>query len=151
MADTLPPEYLDHEKLNLELNRMHRIAEDIIIHAINKKYPDPVRIRKKKPSLQTMTPANWKQQSQRLRAKEKVNLNFFFQMQQYIESKEGTVAIGTMHVFKNLKLILETFEAHRKKPITFDTIDLDFYEEFIHYLTFEHIHIKRKNRRRDLK
>ena len=119
VADTLPPEYLDHDKLNLELNRMQRVAEDIIIHAIIKKYPDLVSFVK-----ETFTPdydtSKLETAKPKVVVKEKVNLDFSFQMEQYIKSKEGTVAIGTMHVFKNLKLILETFEAHRKKPITFE-------------------------------
>ena len=52
-----------------------------------------------------------------------------------------------MDVFKNLRLILKTFETYRKEPIKFNSIDINFYEEFVHYLTFEHIH---QNRSKDV-
>ena len=57
----------------------------------------------------------------------------------------NTVADSTLSVFRNLKVILEAFQEYRKKPITFDGITYEFYEEFVHYLTFEHIHQNRKN------
>jgi len=40
---------------------------------------------------------------------------------------------------------LKAFEEFRKKPITFDSFDINFYEEFVEYMTYEHIHRRRKN------
>lgn len=34
---------------------------------------------------------------------------------------------------------LKFFEKFRKKPISFDAIDYNFYEEFVEYMLFEHI------------
>ena len=76
--------------------------------------------------------------------KPKVNRDFFFQYDAYVTSKLNTVADSTLDVFRNLNVILEAFQAFRKKPITFDEIDIEFYEEFVYYLTFEHIHQNRK-------
>src|SRR4029078_13573986 len=61
-----------------------------------------------------------------------------------IKSKQKSVAPSTLQVFKNLKRILLSFQTYRNKPITFDEIDIDFYEQFLNYLSFEHIHQNRK-------
>lgn len=74
----------------------------------------------------------------------KQNKDFFFQMNEYIKSKVGFVAPSTLHVFNNLKVVLQSFQAYRKRPIIFSEIDINFYDEFLHYLSFEHIH-KNKN------
>lgn len=150
VADDLPAEYGDYEKINLEVHRMYRIAEDIIKYAIKKNYPDPVQFVKDTFSPYYDTNKLEIEKPKSL-PKEKVNLDFFFQFEEYLKSKEGSVADGTMDVFKNLKLILETFQTYRKKPITFDKIDFNFYEEFVRYLTFEHVHIRRKKQQKGLK
>jgi hypothetical protein len=65
--------------------------------------------------------------------KAKLNRDFFFQFDDYIKSKEKSVAEPTLHVFYNLKAILQSFQTFRKKLITFDGIDYNFYEEFVNY------------------
>ncbi len=47
-------------------------------------------------------------------AKPKINRDFFFQFDDYIKSKEQSVAPSTLQVFKNLKVILQSFEIFRK-------------------------------------
>ena len=150
VADDLPAEYGIAENINLEIHRMYRIAEDIIKFAVRKSYPDPVQFVKN-----TFSPlydiSRLETEKPKTPPTEKINLDFFFQFDQYIKSKEGTVCKGTMDVFKNLKYILETFQTHRKRKITFEEIDLTFYEEFVHYLSFEHIHSRKKNAEKGLK
>jgi hypothetical protein len=43
-------------------------------------------------------------------------------------------------IFENMKATLKAFEAYRGNKITFDSFDFNFYEEFVDYMTFEHIH-----------
>ncbi len=41
-------------------------------------------------------------------------------------------------------MILQVFQTYRKRPIIFDEVDYNFYEEFLNYLSFEHIHQNKK-------
>jgi integrase len=43
------------------------------------------------------------------------------------------------------------FETYRKEPITFDSFDVEFYEEFVKFLTYDIIHLRRKDIIRGLK
>lgn len=141
--DHLPPAYGNPVDISKELQRQLRIAEDIVRYALEKKMMYPVQFLR-----ETFTPDFdlrdlEKQARDKPSGKSKVNLDFFYQMDEYIKFKQGVVAPSSIHVYKNLKLILQSFQTFRRKPIIFEEIDLDFYEEFIHYLRFEHIHHKR--------
>jgi hypothetical protein len=39
---------------------------------------------------------------------------------------------------------LQAFEKYRQEKITFASFDFNFYHDFIDYLTFEHVHMRRK-------
>ena len=43
-----------------------------------------------------------------------------------------------------MKAHLKSFESFRKGPITFDSFDMNFYEEFVKYLTYDIIQLRRK-------
>lgn len=151
VSENLPIEFGNAEKLNKELQRQMRLAEDIISFAIDKKMTNPVKFAK-----DTFTPhfdicLLEKVAEEKVSKNPRLNLDFFFQMDDYIKSKTGTVAATTMDVFKNLKKILLAFENFRNKKITFDQIDYSFYEELVHYLTFEHIHQRRKTVKKGFK
>lgn len=140
--DSLPKEYGNVEVLNKEIQRQIRLAEDIISYALEHSIENPAKFVKAlfypKFDITSLdkTAAN--------KAKEivtpKNNLDFFFQFDDYIQSKEKDVAPSTLSVFKNLKFVLERFQEFRKKKITFESIDINFYDEFRTYLTYEHIH-----------
>ncbi len=49
-----------------------------------------------------------------------------------------------IRVFENLRDTLKAFEAFRRKPITFDDFDFNFYEEFVEYMMYDHIQRRRK-------
>ena len=142
VTEDLPLKFGDYKQINSDLNGLYRIAEDIVTYAIRNNVTDTVQFLKQtfKPDFDVTTLATSEVKPV---IRQKVNLDFFFQFDDYIKSKEGTVTRGTMDVFKNLRLILKTFEAHRKKRITFQSIDINFYEEFVHYLTYEHIHLNK--------
>lgn len=72
------------------------------------------------------------------------NLDFFYQFDNYIESKENKVTPGMMKVFKNVKGVLMEFERHRSKKIEFGQIDFNFYEELVDYCLFNHVHRRTK-------
>ncbi len=72
------------------------------------------------------------------------NLNLYFQIDDYIASKSGKVTPGMLRIYRNMKEHLQAFEEYRKRIITFDSFDLDFYESFIDYLSFRYIQRRRK-------
>src|ERR1022692_973472 len=144
ISEKLPPEFGIPNDLNIEIQRQLRLAEDIVRFALNKKIHYPVNFLKS-----TFNPLFDLKDLEKNRIEKpegiaRHNKDFFFQMDEYIKSKQGAVAFATLQVFKNLKLILTKFQDFRNKKITFEEIDLNFYEEFIHYLTYEHVHINKK-------
>lgn len=54
-------------------------------------------------------------------------------------------------IYRNMKDHLKAFESFRNQPITFDNLDLNFYEEFVDFLTHEYIQRRRKTLIRGLK
>jgi len=126
---------------------MHRIAEDIISYAIRNKVEDVGSFAKKifhphfdPRSLESKEAAKIVES---LKQKE-VNKGFFFQIDEYIESKKRKVCKGMLGVYGQLKGRLKAFEIFRKRPITFDCIDYNFYNDFIEFLTFHYEHKRRQ-------
>jgi len=144
IIDKLPEQFGKPDDLNKEINRQFQLAETIISFAIEKKMADPVSFVKAifKPDFDTNKLE--KAAKDKPEGKPKINKDFFSQFDSYIKSKEGSVAPATLSVFKNLKGILLSFQDFRNKEITFDEINMDFYEEYSHYLAYEHIHKNRK-------
>ncbi len=148
VTDDLPAEYGIAKNINLEIHRLFRMAEDIIKFAIRLGNLDPVNFVKQtfSPDFDISLLGIGKSKIEvKIGSKkvEKVNHDFFFQFDQYLKSKESTVSRGTMDVLRNMKVILEKFQDHRKRKIGFDQIDLSFYEEYVHYLTYDHIQFRK--------
>lgn len=61
----------------------------------------------------------------------------FYQLDQYIRDKTGLVQPATLTVIRSMKKHLASFQAHLGYTITFDKIDVKFYEQFVRYLTYE--------------
>jgi integrase len=49
-----------------------------------------------------------------------------------------------LNVYRNLRDTLKAFETYRKIPITFESFDFNFYEEFVEYMMYEHVQRRRK-------
>jgi len=73
-----------------------------------------------------------------------VNKEFFFQLDEYVDSKRKKVCKGMLGVYRQLKDRLKAFEIFRKHTITFEGIDYNFYDDFIEFLTFHYEHRRRK-------
>lgn len=138
----LPASYGNAESLNEQLQNAVRVAEDILTFAAKKKIPDPLAFLKR-----TFKP-NFDLSSLEERAKEaeqpKVNLDVFFQIDDYIKSKTKQVTPKMLHVYRNMMETLKAFETYRKKQITFESFDFNFYEEFVEYMMYEHVQRRRK-------
>ncbi len=145
IADKLPEEFGKTDVLNTELKRQLRLAEDIVSFALSQQVVNPVRFIKEIYTPSFDLAKLKKVDIPSIERKSSINRDFFFQLEAYIKSRERMVAPTTLGIMKHLKDILTKFQEFRKKPITFEEINLDFYEEYVHYLTYEHIHYRIKS------
>ena len=145
ISENLPLTNGDADELNYELRRMYRIAEEIVIFATKRKLPNPGEFAKK-----TFHP-QFDLSSLKVIAKDlekidvKINLDLFFQIDDYMQSKSKKVSKGMTRIYRNMRYHLQEFEAFRKKPITFDDLDFTFYEEFVSFLTYDYVQKRRKD------
>lgn len=143
ISTDLPPEFGEALYLNEELKRLMRLAEDIASYAIKNQLPDPIAFLK-----QTFHPrtdiTTVGQRTIEVSPPTKTNTDFFFQFDEYVNSKRKKVTPGMLKVYNNIKGVLLEFEKQRKKKIAFDGIDYNFYEELVDYLLFEHVQRRRK-------
>ncbi len=63
---------------------------------------------------------------------------FFKCLENFIVDREenANVSPHAIRDYRSLKKHLINFEKHWKRPITFASLDINFYEKFVHYLTF---------------
>ena len=147
ISNKLPQAYGNSQRLNEELIRLTRIAEDLVTFAINNQILDKGSFVKKSfrsdfdISILNGVKANHLTFNAAEQAKKQ---DIYFQLDDYIKSKEMKVSKATLCVYKNIKAHLLAFEKHRCKKITFNDLDFSFYEAFVSYLTFHHIHKRRK-------
>lgn len=79
------------------------------------------------------------------------NLDVFINIDLYAKSKETSTKKATINIINAMKGHLKAFEIYRKAPITFDSFDADFYEDFVRFLTYEIPLARRKEIIRGLK
>lgn len=144
ISDKLPAVYGSVQSLNSELKRMIRIAEDIVDYAIKNKVNDPVAFAKEKFSPDFDPSRLGKDLSDQGAKVTAINLDLFFQLNDYIESKRRQVSPRMMHVFQNMRDTLKAFQAFRGKSITFESFNFNFYDEFIEYMRYDHVQRRRK-------
>lgn len=147
VSSKLPKMYGDFENLNEEIRRMYRLAEDIVTFGKKSKIPDIVNFVKRTFSphfdLHSLKTDQVKKTIETSQQKA-VNKDFYFQLDNYIESKRKKVSDGMIGVYGQLKERLKAFETFRETPITFDCIDYNFYDDFVEFLTFYYIQRRRK-------
>ena len=137
IADNLPSTYGNANELQLNITAKLRKAEDMVAYAVNKRGTCPMQFLKENFFLKT----NWK--LEQMSCDEK-NLDIYSNIDYYVSSKRSTVKHCTINVINAMKAHLKNFELFRKMPITFDSFDMNFYEEFVKYLTYDIIHLRRK-------
>jgi len=144
ISDKLPATFGAAQARNAELKRMLRITEDIVEYAIKNKINDPVAFTKETFSPYFDVSTLGKQSGTCTVKQPEINLNLFFQIDEYMESKRKQVSLKMINVYRNMKDTLKAFEAFRGKLITFESFDFNFYEEFVEYMMYEHIQRRRK-------
>jgi integrase len=147
ISPKLPLTYGDAAKLNQDLIRYNRVAEDLATHATNKQISDKGRF-VKQTFFPSFDPGTLDDQVKTVltnqAAEKKAKLDIYYQFDEYIKTKERKVSRATLTVYGNVKSHLLAFEKYRKQKITFSSLDFNFYHDFIDYLTFEHIHMRRQ-------
>jgi len=75
--------------------------------------------------------------------KKQDSLDVFYHIDEYLKSKEGKVKQCTLNVIGAMKKHLRSFQNYREKPITFESFDVTFYEQFVNYLIYDIPHMRR--------
>ncbi|HEY4063192.1 MAG TPA: site-specific integrase [Puia sp.] len=155
ISSDLPAEFGNAEQLNRQLQKMLRTAEDIVNFSLQQQIEDPIDFLKQlfRPDFDLATlPEKVKKMtipgSSRLMLD---NLDLFVQLDDYIRTKSRKVSPAMLKVYKILKNRLTAFQKFRKKKITFDCFDFNFYEAFINFLTFDYVQMRKKTVIRGLK
>lgn len=135
--ENLPAEFGDVDSLKNILTQKLRKAEDMVSYAVKQRNTCPKKFLKDNFHLD----GKWelKQMSH-----EKKSLDVFWNIADYANAKKGSVKKCTINVINAMKAHLKLFEIHRKEPITFDSFDVQFYEDFVYYLTYEIPQVRRK-------
>ena len=147
ISNDLPEIFGNARHLNSELNRMLRLTEDIIYFAIETKIEDRAKFVKEtfkphfnfdnlqgKAAITIVSQVSLKKQ----------NKDIYFQIDDYIKSKEKKVSPATICVYNCMKTQLLAYQVYRKKKITFESLDFEFYDGFINFLTFDYVQKRRK-------
>lgn len=147
IADHLPPQYGVVIDLNSNLLRMRSVVSALALQATKLKPSERGAFVKASFStdLSVETFAEKLEEKEKKEAEqEQDKLNVYTQFNDYIESKKRKVSKATLTVYGNVKSHLQSFEVYRKEKITFSSFDFAFYEDFVDYLTFEHVHLRRQ-------
>ncbi len=137
ISKDLPGEYGDIVMLETALTNQLRKAEDMVNYALKEKGLCPMKFLKENFHLE----GKW--QLNQLND-EPGNLDVFRHIDEYARSKNGTVKKCTINVINAMKAHLLLFQDYRNEPITFDSFDAQFYEEFVSFLTYEIPQVRRK-------
>src|SRR5665213_2280890 len=137
IAENLPSKYGNANELQLNIIAKLRKAEDMIEYAVKKRNICPKQFLKENFHLQE----NWKLEQM---SDVKKNLDIYFNIDDYVKSKQSTIKHCTINVINAMKAHLKSFESFRKEPITFDSFDMNFYEEFVKFLTYDFVQLRRK-------
>ena len=137
ISNNLPQKFGDAMTLQNTLIEKLRKAEDMVEYAIKNKGVYPINFLKDNFHLS----ANWK--LEQMTVKENA-LCVYHQIEEYLKSKEGCVKHCTINVIRAMKSHLRSFEIYRKAAISFDSFDLDFYEAFVKFLTYDIIQLRKK-------
>ncbi len=144
LSKDLPQDYGNIPELENRLTDQLRRAEDMITYALKQSGTCPMKFLKNNFHLQE----NWKMEQMSDSAK---SLNIYSNIDDYVRSKESTVKRCTINVINAMKTHLMSFENYRDEAITFDSFDVYFYEDFVKFLTYDIVQLRRKDLIRGLK
>lgn len=144
---TLPTKNGVAAELNKELLRMRSVVDALALKAKAIKTEERGKFIKASFSPE-LVPENVEEkisEKETIEKKRQQNTqDIYYQFEDYIKSKQRKVGRATLTVYANVKSHLLAFETYRQQKITFDSFDFGFYESFVDYLTFEHVHLRRQ-------
>ncbi len=151
---SLPEIFGNSSDLNLRLNQELRNAEDIITLAL-KNETNPLEFFKQHYKA-GQSFATTLVELEKIKQKEflidvYLNKDIYFQIDNYISTKTKKVSPDMPRIYRNMKDHLVAFEHFRKRPVTFESLDLNFYEELIDFLTYDYVLARRKDKIAGLK
>lgn len=142
ITSDLPKEYGTVDILLKELKQKLRYAEDVVDLAMRKNIQNKGKFVKEAFHLNLDVDQLEKNEEKiKLLAgeTEKINLDIYFQLDDYIKIKTGKVSKATINVFNNIKAHLKAYEEFSGKRISFESFDFDFYDRFVSFLTFDYV------------
>jgi integrase len=149
ISKELPENFGNSDTLNERLNLMLRKAEDIISFAIKTRIDNPLGFLKNNfhPNFDVASLVGKAEEAELLKQKNSIKkLDLYFQIDEYSKSKAKKVCKDMPRIYRNMKEHLKAFEEFRGDSITFNCLDLNFYEEFVDFLTYEYVQRRRKTR-----
>ncbi len=149
ILNKLPLNFGEVDLLNHRLNKMMRRAEDIILLAKETKNKDEIQFLKKYHGTDN-TLEEIKVEGQKIAKDHELTivhkLDIYFQIDDYIQSKTKKVCKDMPRIYRNMKEHLLEFETYRCEPITFNNLNLTFYEEFVDFLMYEYVQRRRSEK-----
>jgi hypothetical protein len=138
ITETLPVKFKNVDKLQTTLTQKLRKAEDMVGYALKQKNTCPMKFLKENFTLDD----KWGFEQM---MGEQNSLNVYFNIDDYVSSKGTTVKQCAINFINAMKAHLMSFETFRKEPITFDSFDVHFYEDFVKFLTYDIVQLRRKD------
>src|SRR5665213_562743 len=155
ISKKLPPSFGDALGLNQRLLEKIRRVENLVIIAKKMNHGDPILFLKQYFYIELSTEVIEKDSKTNQYTLNKLesshNMDLYFQIDGYINSKLNKVCKDMPRIYRNMKYHLQQFEKFRGTPITFDCHDFDFYEKFVDFLTNGYIQNRKKKSIRGLK
>jgi hypothetical protein len=140
VSEKLPSVYGDPNEINNSLRQMIRSAEDLINYGIKRNISN-IGDFVKRSFMPTIDISSFERNCN---IGSQDNLNIYYQIEDYIRSKEKKVCKDMPRIYRNMMEHLRAFEEFRAKPITFNCFDLNFYEEFVDFLTYDYVQRRSK-------
>jgi len=151
IARSLPPEFGNAKELNDRLTSQLTLVEDIIKYAERRNLRDKGKFVRKyyKPDLDIYSLDELVKKDEQERVvqeieKKKTELDVFHQIDLYILSKTKKVSKDMPRIYRNMKDHLLAYQTARQINLTFETFNLDFYEDFVDFLSHEYVQRRRK-------
>ena len=113
------------DEINKELKKIRAAIEDAY---------DSFKEEGKEPDTDELKTEYYKQLKPKV---DKKQIDFWSEYEQYIESSKGRVVKDVIKDYNSLKKHLKGFEKYSKTTMQFTSFNFSFYQEFVHYLTYE--------------
>ena len=148
IKENLPADFGDVDALKVLLKQKIRYAEDLVEFAVKNKIANKAKFVKEAFESAILIEELERDENkvkELAGEKEPVNLDVYFQIDEYINTKKNKVSKSTVGVYENMKQHLKSFQAFKGKPIAFDSFDFNFYDSFVDFLTFDYVQPRFKN------